>query len=384
MLSTINMGGVTVTPDQLKTMHRGDYILHARDGKLTEIAVEKTQLPLDPAVDNHQQLGFQAAPDGTLYATQKTQVSKSIDGGKTWTHKYCKIGKNGFGGLQGFGTAVNQEGRLLFIGEPWMTTWSTDDDGETWYKAGEFDTSFEKQGYDGSCLRLPDGTLMIPIQSRDGFEAPESCDTPEDVANFWRYVIRGAMTLYYFRSKDGGKTFPYRSTFGDWCHETNATLLPSGRMLAAIRYQRPQIPEDPPDILERTGAPPRCGMPYKHVFLADSDDNGLTWNNMRQLTTLFGQCHGFPTGLTNNRVVVCHDNRLPEEVKGGRAMVSHDDGKTFEDEVYYLCHGVNAGHARTVTLDGEEMLTMVGANQKPIEPIPVGQTPFFIIRWRLV
>ena len=149
------MGGVTVTPDQLQGLHRGDYILHARDGKLTEIAVEKIRLPLDPAVYNGQQLGFQAAPDGTLYATTHTQVSKSIDGGKTWTHKRCKIGENDFGGLQGFGTVVNKEGRLLFIGEPWFTIWSTDDDGETWYKAGEFDTSFEKQGYDGSCLRLP-------------------------------------------------------------------------------------------------------------------------------------------------------------------------------------------------------------------------------------
>ena len=154
-------------------------------------------------------------------------------------------------------------------------------------------------------------------------------------------------------------------------------------MLAAIRYQRPELPEDPPDLRQRLGST-HASFPYKHVFLADSDDNGLTWNNLRQLTTVFGQCHGFPTGLTNNRVVVCHDNRYPDELGGGRAMVSHDDGKTFEDEVYYLCHGIGAGHARTVTLDGEEMLTMVGSNQLPIEPIPVGQTSFSIIRWRLV
>ena len=189
MISTDVLGGVSVTPDQLQAMHRGGYILHACDGKLTEVPCEKIMLPLDPMSHNHQQLGLNAAPDGTLYATIRTQVSKSIDGGKTWTHKCCKIGENDFGGLQGFGTAVNQDGRLLYIGEPWFTIWSTGDDGETWHKTGEIDTSFEQKHFDGSCLRLPDGTLMIPIQTRDGFESPSAFDTPEEKANFRRYEI---------------------------------------------------------------------------------------------------------------------------------------------------------------------------------------------------
>ena len=83
MISTDDLAGVSVTPDQLQAMHRGDYILHARDGKLTEVPCEKIKLPLDPMSHNHQQLGLNAAPDGTLYATIRTQVSKSIDGGKT-------------------------------------------------------------------------------------------------------------------------------------------------------------------------------------------------------------------------------------------------------------------------------------------------------------
>ena len=62
-------------------------------------------------------------------------------------------------------------------------------------------------------------------------------------------------------------------------------------------------------------------------------------------------------------------------------MVSHDGGQTFENEAYHLCHGIASGMARTVTLDGQEMLTMYGANQE--DPVPMGQTPFFIIRWRL-
>ena len=72
MISTDALGGVSVTPDQLQAMHRGDYILHARDGKLTEVPCKKIKLPLNPMSHNHQQLGLNAAPDGTLYATIRT------------------------------------------------------------------------------------------------------------------------------------------------------------------------------------------------------------------------------------------------------------------------------------------------------------------------
>ena len=47
MLSTENMGGVVVTPSQLSDMQAGDYILHARDGVLNKVPVEKIRMPLD-------------------------------------------------------------------------------------------------------------------------------------------------------------------------------------------------------------------------------------------------------------------------------------------------------------------------------------------------
>ena len=49
MLSTHNMGGVSIQPDELRAMQANDYILHARDEKLEKVPVEKIRLPRDPA-----------------------------------------------------------------------------------------------------------------------------------------------------------------------------------------------------------------------------------------------------------------------------------------------------------------------------------------------
>ena len=71
MFSTLNMGGVLVTPAQLQAMQANDYILHVRDGRLHEVPVEKIRLPRDPQ-GHTQRLCMAQSPDGTLYAAQHT------------------------------------------------------------------------------------------------------------------------------------------------------------------------------------------------------------------------------------------------------------------------------------------------------------------------
>jgi hypothetical protein len=60
--------------------------------------------------------------------------------------------------------------------------------------------------------------------------------------------------------------------------------------------------------------------------------------------------------------VVIHDHRYPRNLGTGRAMVSHDGGLTWEDEVYYLARGLVAGFPASVSPDGEEMLTLIGSS----------------------
>jgi hypothetical protein len=134
------------------------------------------------------------------------------------------------------------------------------------------------------------------------------------------------------RSTDGGVTWSSPSEFHEWAFEGGITQLPSGRLLAAVRYQRPLRPGDPPDLKEKTGAGPG-NWPYKHLFLLDSDDKGRSWTNFRQLTTAFGQAYGSPVALSDGTVVMARNN------PSGLAMISRDEGKTWQDEVYYTHHG---------------------------------------------
>jgi hypothetical protein len=73
-------------------------------------------------------------------------------------------------------------------------------------------------------------------------------------------------------------------------------------------------------------------------------------------------------------------------MSSARAVVSDDEGQTWRDEVYYLSNGHAAGFARTISLDGEEMLTLTGSyygeNKLKWHDL-TGNTRFHIIRWRL-
>ena len=354
MLSTENMGGVVVTPSQLREMQAGDYILHARDGALQKVEAEKIRMPLDPQ-GHYQGVGLILAPDGTIYAAQRTIISKSTDGGKTWEHLKRDPAASGF---SGWGLQVNREGRLINIsqrGEAEPTTvWASDDEGETWEQISQIDVApFKNTVVGDNITRLSDGKLVLPIKKRD------------------EEFYEGTNPMHAFLSNDGGKTFPRRSFLSDYGNEVNITELSPGRLLAVIRYQ-PGPPEQP--------------QSNKTVFLADSVDSGFTWSNLRQLTTVHGQCHGAAVRLSDNRVVVAHDHRYPRELGSGRAMVSHDIGQTWEDEVYYLCHGDVAGYPRHITLDGEDILTFIGSCYGDVSKWEnaTGNSHFSIIRWRPV
>jgi len=366
------LGGVSATPEELAAMHQSQYVLHARGGRLEKVPAEKIRLPPDPQ-GHVQRLCLVAAPDGTLYAAQHTLISRSTDGGRTWEH--LQRDPSPFGGWR---LQFTPEGTMLNIaGAPPHAVWASEDEGETWERIGAVDAPASGTTEIGfSVTRLADGTLLVPVLSREA-------QTSEDYSR----VLSGAHTCYTCCSADGGRTFPSCSVLGDWCHEGNVVSLSSGRLLAVVRYQRGHLPDDPPDLSERTGAVRfGSGFPYKHVFLADSEDGGRTWTEPRQLTTVFGQCYGSGVGLADDCAVVVHDHRYPREVSSARAMVSRDRGQTWEDEVYYLNHGVVAGYAATVSLDGEEMFTLAGSaygNAAEAWENCVGNTDFALIRWQL-
>ncbi len=379
MLSTENMGGVTVTEEQLRAMQESDYILHARGGRLEKVQVEKIRLPRDP-LGHVQRVAMAQAPDGTIYAAQHVLLHKSTDGGRTWEHLQRDPTFLGAWRFQfdAEGTMINV---CTYPPELDPKVMASRDEGRIWEPRGKVEVpTAAARDVGWHVTRLDDGTLLVPVMA---CEATLSKDLGS--------VLSRAHICYTFRSTDGGRTWPERSVLGEWCCEVSVAALPGGKLLAVIRYQRPSLPDDPPDLLERTGAA-ALGLksPYKHVFLADSEDGGSTWSEPRQLTTLFGQCHGAGVGLSDDRVVVIHDHRYPRNLSTGRAMVSQDGGRTWEDEVYYLAHGKVAGFPASVSPDGAEMLTLIGSSDGDAKgdigrwAYLTGHSDLMIIRWRLV
>jgi hypothetical protein len=128
---------------------------------------------------------------------------------------------------------------------------------------------------------------------------------------------------------------------------------------------------------------------YKHIFLSDSEDGGRTWKNVRQLTVVFGQCYPYPAALSDGTVVIVHDTRYGPGIPSSRAMISRDEGQTWEDEVYYIAHGKGAsGYTQSAVLDDDTIVTVSGTSDLTDGDGSwaswTGHTDMVVIRWQVV
>ena len=394
---TYGLGGVPEpSSEELAAMQKGPYLLHARGGKLSRVPAEKTLLPRDPVVDV-QRIHAAMGADGTVYFSYGSTLSKSTDGGKTWSSHELTLEAS-----QNCSFRVLSDG--TFVGAASLTSvrdfdklsdrpegdvdpaavwvWASGDEGRTWEKLSEVDNpAWSPERYACTLCRLPDDTLLLPIESRfQGYSNP----------------------TYVHRSTDGGRTWggptgPYAEpAFVDthWVGpntgpgfmvaasgEQMIARMASGNLLAVIRYHGSVVPQWP---LISPGQTPF----YKTVFLADSEDQGETWKNLRPLTNVHGQCHGFGVSLSDGSVVVTHDHRYPPGTPGNKAMISHDEGRTWEDEVYYVSFATvpegQAGFSESVVLEDDTILTIAGTSDMPVTwPATRPVADVWAIRWRL-
>lgn len=369
-------------------MHRAPYVLRARGGKISKVSAEKVPLPYDPQ-GHTQSANVCITADGTLYVSQSACACVSTDGGRTWeTHPVSAPGLGHWKALD--------DGTLIFVsvacgeGETGpATVWASADMGRTWDRLTEFPVEvpggYRERYAHWGLRRLPDQTLIFGMDIRNCVYEYDARDKlPGE--HHGRY-LSGVNTLIHFHSRDGGRTWDGPFKVIDWGSEGGIAVLPSGRWLASARYQgRPALPSDPPDLPKKLGSPE--GGLYKHLFLTHSDDRGRTWQDLRQLTTVFGQCFGTPAALPDGTVVVVHDTRYGPGPRCGRAMISHDEGATWEKEVYYLfCGTAQSGYSHSVVLDDGTILTVAGTSDRE-DGDPgswdnwTGYSDLTVIRWR--
>ena len=352
--STGVMGGVeNISEQDLQKMQESPYILHARENQLTKVPAEKAFLPKDPK-GHPQGANVTKIAGDTLFVIQPTTVSVSNDGGRSWKSHRVAEGQGHWQVLNdGTFIRVSMESGEKATG-PAQVFRSTDQ-GRSWKPMSEFAIEIPggyKERYSHwGVKKLPDDTLFYGMDVRDEqFEGEP-----------WRSVIlSGSSRLVFYRSDDGGQNWEGPIQVCQWCSEGGIVQLPSGNLFATIRFQRGLLPTDPPDVLDGPGGK-KLPYPYKHLFTLESQDRGRTWGNHRQLTTVFGQCYGYPAVQRDGTVVAIHDTRYGPLPDAARAMISYDSGKTWEDEVYYLFYGKTiTGYSHSVTLSDDTIVTVGG------------------------
>jgi hypothetical protein len=350
----------------MRDMQAGPYVLHARAGALNRVPVEKALLPHDPR-GHVQTVELARAPDGTVYVNQNTLMCRSRDGGRSWDTIPRQENMVGTFQILSDGTfiAVRNAGEKDPAG---ILVWSSSDQGRTWSELSEVGNPAKcEQRHPGTINRLPDDTLVLPVESRAHMIDP----------------------AYVHCSTDGGRTWSGPTGFntetgflGGHCYETMIAPMASGKLVAVIRYHGAVVPQWP--LVD-----PDKRAYYKTVFLADSSDGGKTWSRFRQLTNYHGQCHGYGVGLSDGSFVVAYDHRYPRDLSSGRAMISRDEGGTWEDEVYYLYYGDgSSGFSQSLELDDGMILTVGGITHE-LESRrswagATGKSELWAIRWKPV
>ena len=361
-LRTDRLGGVDIpSAEELLAMREDSCILRACHGRLARVRAEKVMLPHDAGANPQTiQCGVRLSPDGNVYAVLSRIVCKSSDGGRSWTSH--PLG----GGVSSFD--VRSDGAFVAVRGPderggALEIRASTDEGRSWQRISELAVPSEyDERYPYRMVRMPDDALLCQVDARNS-----KLQWPED----------GAAAFLLFRSTDGGRTWDVLGATEALLSEGDMAVLPSGKVLATVRYQRPLLPDDPPGQDERG---------YKNVFLADSDDNGITWKNLRQLCTVYGQTYGAPAALGDGTVVVVHDTRYGPGHPGSRAMISRDEGATWDDEVYYLDRTTFTGsYSQSVVLEDDTILTVAGYSDAGNNwDVVVDNTHFTAIRWRPV
>ena len=355
------------------------------------IPLDYADMPLraDPAIG--------MAGNGTIYAAIHERIFVSNDGGRTWSAivvDIAQLNPPAVGGYDSFG--VLRDGTLLWAySQPAAQTIAvarSSDGGKTWADSVMINKSpFDACGGNQNCMtELSDGTILYPCRVGPVQDYLEQVRVRGDVP----YDGKPFFHCYVFRSSDGGDTWSQKNSLQDWGTETSLVELNSGKLVAAIRYQRhgpagSPIPDyEPPDLAQIDAG--EGGIVGKRVFLADSADGGLTWSNFRyvrretggSIDLPYGDAHGQLLQLADDRVVLTFDHRYPYEQTGVWARLSCDEAETWRPEIYQLSRG--AGYGASVVTDDGTIVSVCGNSPLDVKKADIieGKCSAQIVCWR--
>jgi hypothetical protein len=187
---------------------------------------------------------------------------------------------------------------------------------------------------------LQDGTVLLGVTGNttrtasrffynDGTEVPPS-------GSLVRPEFRDHDQWVYF-SRDGGRTFGDPVLLAPWGSETNFVQLPSGKILATIRYQREWAVEgDDSRVLAASCSDvyPDFGCTiFIETFLSESTDGGLSWTEPRKASRYLEHPSDIVQLSDGTLVMIMGHKGFP---MGPTAVWSHDEGRTWSDHFVQL------------------------------------------------
>ena len=243
--------------------------------------------------------GFRALRNGTLILGHSGGISRSTDGGKSWTTFELP------------GDIVPGDGALVL----------------------------------GEChgpIELPDGTLMMHLA---------------------RTVGHYQWAAYVIHSTDEGKTWenPTRVPTETDSDEISYAYLPFGRILGISRSSAAIIKRDGLEDVGPGGKnAPLASEAGDAAYQFHSDDLGQTWSHPKPTGLGVLQAAGaYPLPLKDGRLLLLYGNR--QFPYGVQALGSRDEGKTWDlnHPIILSWHSWSAycGHPRSVQLHDGSMLT---------------------------
>ena len=318
-------GGRPIAPEDYIFVNypvfEADYqgVVYSKHSAVQQIPAERSVLPWtnDRNWYAEPQATLVVADDDAIHAQMSDghTVMRTTDGGRTWDNLQVTRHVNTVLCDGTFLAVEHQEGHLQIA--------RSSDCGQAWQDLGRIEDVPRAQI--GPIEQLRDGSLIIPV----GIGGRQAA---------------GPEIVHAFHSQDLGQTW---SAGAPVCPggEPQILQLQSGRLLAFCRnnpsiphndLQRPFRNEGPWRLWQRFQGIRGLASYTKRMTLAESDDGGYTWHSQRPATFLLEEMHGAGIQLPDGRVVFLYTHRGPTWRGGERAKVSHDEGRTWRQELYFL------------------------------------------------